>query len=314
MLLIRRILFPTDFSPPAEQALTPALLLAERFDAELHILHAIVLHADDPYNPAHHFPSREELLERLEGLASTAMAELTKPHRDRPLKIHESRWRGVSAAQVILDYAAENDIDLIVIGTHGRRGAGRLLLGSVTEEVVRLARCAVLTQRVLAEPREAGAARRVLVPIDFSTHSRQLVACAKELAALHGARLHALHIVEAHPYPYFYPLVVGEPITQRLAEVEREAGEALERLLAEVGGPAVPTETHVTTGHPASQILAFAREQKSDLIVIATHGLTGVERLLLGSTAEQVVRAAGCPVFIVKAHGKPLAAPAEAAG
>jgi len=88
--------------------------------------------------------------------------------------------------------------------------------------------------------------------------------------------------------------------------LREKAEEALDELLAETPGPEVPAERFVATGRPASEIARFAEEHGSDMVVIATHGLTGLERLLVGSTAEQVVRLSPCPVFTVKSFGKSL--------
>jgi len=88
--------------------------------------------------------------------------------------------------------------------------------------------------------------------------------------------------------------------------LREKAEEALDELLAETPGPEVPAERFVATGRPASEIARFAEDRGSDMVVIATHGLTGLERLLVGSTAEQVVRLAPCPVFTVKSFGKSL--------
>lgn len=312
MLQIDRILYPTDFSKSAEQALTHALFLAEQFEAELHLLHAVVLHADDPHNPAHHFPSTEEILRRLYDIAASAMAELTEPHKDRPVEIREAQRRGFSAAQVILDYAAEHDVDLIVMGTHGRRGPRRMLLGSVCEEVVRLAGCPVLSLRQLEESRPIEEIGRILVPVDFSRHARQIVGYAKEIADRFDATLQFLHVIEEHSYPYFYAPISGYSLSEHVTELQERSLAAFDQLLGDSPGPDVTTERYVVNGEPAAKILEFAGEQASDMIVIATRGLTGVERLLLGSTAERVVRGADCPVLTIRPPGE--AQEGEAAG
>ena len=172
---IRRILYPTDFSATARQALTHALFLAEEYDAELHLLHAVVLHEYDPNDPEHHFPEPKELLKRMFEVADSGIAGLIDDQSAEALQIVEATRKGFAAGQVILDYAAEVDADLIVMGTHGRRGAARLLLGSVAAEVVRRAKCPVMTLCHADEPRTIEAIEKVLVPIDFSEHS--LAAC-----------------------------------------------------------------------------------------------------------------------------------------
>lgn len=306
MIQISKILLPTDFSPCAHQALTHALLLAEQFGAELTMLHALVLRSDDPYNPAYHFAEPDEIFRRLEEISHSEMAQLIEPHLGKELTIHEVEVRGLYPGPVIVDYAKDNDVDLIVMGTHGRRGPAHLLLGSVAEEVVRHAPCPVLTVRRSKEPRQVEAIERILVPVDFSESSKQSLALACDLARTYGARLELLHVVEELMQPGFYGPVEGVgPITDHAAVRERSRG-ALERLLSEVGGGELPSSARILFGRPGYEIVTFAEEQEVDLVVIATHGLTGLKRLLFGSVAEQVVRGAPCPVFTVKSFGRRL--------
>ncbi|NHZ73783.1 MAG: universal stress protein [Nitrospirae bacterium] len=306
MMRIRRILFPTDFSNTAKQALTHALFLAEQFEAELHMLHAVILHESDPRDPDRHFPEPSDILNRLVEIADSEMAEIMRQHESRTFTIREAKVRGYSAGEVILEYAKEHDIDLVVMGTHGRRGPARLFLGSVAEEVVRHASCPVLTLREAESPRTIEAMEKILVPVDFSPYSEEALSYAKELATLYGAGLQLLHTIEEPAYPYFYnPGVTFSPI-EHLEALRVKAEEAMDKLLAETKGPEVPAERFVATGRPSSEIAGFAEEHGSDMVVIATHGLTGLERLLVGSTAEHVVRLAPCPVFTVKSFGKSL--------
>jgi nucleotide-binding universal stress UspA family protein len=205
----------------------------------------------------------------------------------------------VSAAPSIVDYATETGIDLIVMGTHGRRGVRHLLVGSVTEEVVRLAPCAVLSVRMQTDPKPLSAVRNVLAPVDFSEHSRDALGVARDVAGSYGARLQLFHVWEDVLHPAFYNMGAMS-IKDLQPDIEDRTIGALQELLAETPGPAVETDFHTTEGHAAREIVDFAVENATDLIVIATHGLTGVEHFLLGSVAEKVVRRAPCPVLVVK--------------
>ena len=306
MMRIRRILYPTDFSATATQALKHALFLAEQFEAELHMLHAIILHESDPRDPDRHFPEPSEILNQLFEIADSEMAEIVRKNEAKTFSLVEAKVRGYSAGEVILRYTDEHDIDLVVMGTHGRRGPARLFLGSVAEEVVRHAPCPVLTLREEKAPKAIEAVEKILVPVDFSPYSQEALSYGKEVAALYGAGLQVLHTIEEPAYPYFYtPGGTYSPVEQ-LEALREKAEEALDKMLSETPGPEVPAERFVATGRPASEIARFAEERGSDMVVIATHGLTGLERLLVGSTAEQVVRLAHCPVFTVKSFGKSL--------
>ena len=112
---INKVLFPTDFSRCADQALLHALFFAQQYNAELHMLHAVVLHEDDPHNPSYHFPNKEEINKQIEEIAQTDMKNALKTHKAEELITkREQRW-GVSPAPVILEYVVEKKIDLISI-------------------------------------------------------------------------------------------------------------------------------------------------------------------------------------------------------
>lgn len=311
MLKIERILYPTDFSDCAGHALPCAVRLAERHGAELHLLHALVLHEADPGNAAYRLPNMEELYEALEKRAAENMTDAVEKHGGVDFEMRHALVRGISAAGSILDYAEEQAVDMVVMGTHGRRGLRRLLLGSVTEEVVRLVPCPVLT----VPQREAGRfsqgeARRLLVPVDFSEHARLALSYANELASVYDAELHLLHIVDDVVYPDFYPPVMpsGGALTDELRD---QSLESMRLMLSRLDLVDTKTRAHVRGGRAAPTIAEFAEEISADLIVIASHGLTGLSHMLLGSVTEQVVRRSPCPVFTVKAFGKQLVHPAS---
>lgn len=305
MLNVHRILVPTDFSPLADMALDYALRLADRHRASLHLLHAVVLHADDPNDPAHHFPDADEIRSRLEEIAERRMTSRLAERAVPDVEVTRIQRRGISTAPVILEYASEVDVDLIVMSTHGRRGLGHVLLGSVTEEVVRLSSCPVLTIRGRTPEALPAAPQDVLVPVDFSGHSARAVAHAKAICGAYGATLHLVHVFERPVHPEIY--VGGSPIEfPGFASVRDRLQEALESVGQEAPGPAVPIAVHVVEGRAVPSILELADEVEPDLIVIATHGLSGLAHALLGSVSEKVVRRAPCPVLTVKAFGKSL--------
>lgn len=306
MLRIRRILFPTDFSECADQALGLALRFAEAHGAELHMFHAVVLHAADPANPALQFPDEERVVRELRQIAGSRMEATVERHETREVRIQRVQQRAISPVAAILDYADEQEVDLIVMGTHGRRALGRVLMGSVAREVVRQASCPVLTVRASEDGGEVGREiRRILVPVDFSDYARMGFDTAVAVAETFGARLQALHVVEEALYPdFYYPILASSENVP--AEIQERLEKALAEWLEETGGrPAeVALELHVGAGRAAAEIATFAEEHDSDLIVLSSHGRTGLERVLVGSVAEGTIRRAPCPVLTVKAFGR----------
>lgn len=297
MLRIRKVLFPTDFSTCAEYAYVHAAHLARQFQAELHVLNVAVPYEADPNDPmAHYALHREDLV--------TWTDARNTDDKPGPRLIH-TQMRMVSPAMGILSYSAEYGIDLIVMGTHGRRGLDRLFLGSVAEEVVRLATCPVFTVHAHPGMLEAHpeSVRRILVPIDFSDSSALSLAYAGELASTYNARLDLLHVVQEAVLPTAYGI---EPVSISANEIVSRSRDSLADLASRIPNLPAAVAYHVFVGNPARDIITFAQESKADLIVIATHGLTGLKRMLLGSVTEKVVRTSPCPVFTVKSFGKSL--------
>lgn len=305
VLKIRRVLFPTDFSECSRQAFRLALLFAEAHDAELHLFHALVLHGDDPHDPAHRFPDRDQILEELGEIAENVLKDAADEHASPELTVRRVTQRAISALPAILDYAQDADADLIVMGTHGRGAIGRLVLGSVVREIVRMAPCPVLTVRQRAEEEALHRIRRIAVPVDFSDHSALALSYARELAGELGAELEIMHVVEEAMYPEFYYPVLASPLT--LTDELREQVEgSLDEWLEKKAGPGLEADRSVLGGVPAVTIAEVAEDHGVDLIVISSHGRTGFERVLMGSVAEAIVRHAKCPVLTVKAFGKDL--------
>ena len=299
MATIQKILFPTDFSECANQAMNHAIFLAGQYGAALHLLHAVVLHSDLE-DALQRFPEAEDVYARVEKVAQSRAAELLAPHRSEALVVKEVQRRGVAAAEVTLEYAEQEGVDLIVMGTHGRRGLGHLFLGSVAAEVVRLARCPVLTLRQQEDPRPVEKVEKILVPVDFSDHTAHAVDVAAELALLYGGRLELLHVVQAPAYPELYYPGQGTAISlMDVPLLQARAREALVELIHEKG-LAGKAEAKVIEGYPGTEIPRYAKEAHADLLVLSTQGLTGLKHLMLGSVAEKIVRLTQCPVLTIK--------------
>lgn len=147
--------------------------------------------------------------------------------------------------------------------------------------------------------------QRILVPIDFSDHAEAALAHAVELARTHDARLLLLFVVEEPAFPSFYGAGAAT-LYDELPDVSARAQEALDEWADKIREPRPRTSTHVEKGSPGPAIVAFAEERRADLIVIASLGRTGLERMMLGSVAEKVVRKAPCSVFVLKSSTSSL--------
>ena len=298
---LRRILYPTDFSPCARQAFAHAAALARLFGAELHLFHAITLGGQEPFDPMFYFPAADEAYAEAGRAVARELDALAADPLVAGLAVVQAQRRDFQPGPAILDYAADHDVDLVVMGTHGRRHVARLLLGSVAEEVVRRSACPVLSLRSGDDPtrEHPAAARALLVPFDFSPPARRVFADAADLAQRWGARLHLLHVLEEPQWAEVYGFAdFAEVARQRerlVPGIERRL-----RGIAAALAPGVPSEVEVRVGRPATEILAVAARPGIDLVVMASRGLAGVRRLLFGSTAEEVVRLSATPVMVIK--------------
>ncbi len=286
------ILAATDFSETAERASDFARELSQKFHAQLHLLHVIVI-LDDPH-------IEENLRHRLEELVASGdearRNQLENGADDQSgLEVTPHMVRGLAPAEVIVETASNLGCELIVMGTHGRRGLSHLLLGSVAERVVRTSKVPVLTIRANADI-ELPETPKILVPHDFSEASAAAVKQAAAWAEALGAEITLLHVVEPVVYPEFYSVdVLSDDLMERLVErSERALGKAADDLLGDS-----KVRVQVEVGRAANTIVDHADPKRYDAVVMATRGLSGLEQALLGSVAESVLRRCQIPLLAV---------------
>ena len=292
------ILHPTDFSDAAVAAFRHAAHLARQHDAALHVIHVSTHLGGDPIRDAYDAQVDTEGFRK--AIRAAEKAEMRALLGDVDLegiavtRVYED---GVAPAPIILEYAAAHDVDLMVMGTHGRRGMKRFMLGSVAEEVVRHAACSVLTVRG-EDDRGPDTIDRVLAPVDLAEMTEPLLHTSHEVAQSFDAQLDILHVVEPLPFPV--PLLGGVTLHDLLPDPEDRARKQLSTLANALVDDNGPIKTHVTEGHADMAILQAADELDTDLIVIASHDMSRLEQVLLGSVTARVMRRAACPVLIVR--------------
>ncbi|MEP6860366.1 MAG: universal stress protein [Deltaproteobacteria bacterium] len=289
----RKILCPIDFSAGSRKAMVLAARLAKIHGSELVVAHSWFL---PPGSVAGEFVYPVELVkgqvednDRALALAVEEVRSLGVPRVSSRMSDGEPWVKIVELAQ------ADPEIDLIVIGTHGRTGIGRMFLGSVTEMVVRHAPCSVL-----AIPRdgECPPFERILCPVDFSESSRLALDLALELEPVPDRTVTLLHIIEP---PRIYAGESG-------IDVHPGLGGGSQKLLETWGAAAIAKQpakltAFVRIGRPGTQVLAVLGEEKAfDLVAVGSHGRTGLQRMFLGSVAERVVRHAARPVLVARSR------------
>ncbi len=300
---IDTILFPTDFSDVAEGAFAHAAHLALRYHATIHVFNVVAPDAEDTSNPMDFLPVEPAEETDADESAARHVDVQTATQERGTVPVVYTQTDSDSPSEAIITYAEDKDVDLVVMGTHGRKGMDRLLSGSVSEEVVRGAPCPVFTVLPSADEGSVPTISRVLAPVDLSEQSDMVVHHAAALSDAYAAPLDLLHVVEEAAYPSVYGL---DPLTPSLPNVQDRAREALETLAGRLDLRTDPVNVHVLAGYAARDIVEFAKDHEVDLIVMATHGRTGLNRFLIGSVAEKVVRRAPCPVFTLRSFGKSL--------
>lgn len=302
MTALKRILVPTDFSDASRAALELAVRVAGPLSARITVLHAAT-------SPTWVSPSTA--LQLAEGKASITVEALAKRDAgDRLGPFVESVDAG--DVEVRTHFLFDDPLDgilreahgadLIVMGTHGRRGLDRLLLGSLAEKVVRSADRPVITQ----PPAPSGPPehiRRVLVPVDFSNGSRAALELAAHFRDHFGAKIDLLHVVQHVPAVEGAELLVVpfEGDTKEPFEefARRRAAREMTVFLSETPGHE-QAEVRVELGDPGRTVVRVAEDGGYDLIAMGTHGRSGFRRFVMGSVAERVVRESRCPVLTVR--------------
>lgn len=195
---------------------------------------------------------------------------------------------------VIADIAREKKVELISMGTYGRRGLKRLIMGSVTSKVILNAPCDVMVvKRPCSECR--GEYKSILVPFDGSEFSKRALERACELSKIDSAEITALYVIPR--YEEMIEFLRTESIKRAMAE-EAERILAGARTVASQKGVSIATT--IKEGHAGERIIEMADTLKNDLIVIGTYGWKGVSRAIMGSTTERVIMNASCPVLTVR--------------
>jgi nucleotide-binding universal stress UspA family protein len=305
----RRVLCPIDFSETSIRALTYATAFASWYEAELEVLH-VVPAFDSGVVPAMsarsedggRYPvSHDEILAEIRRAITTADAGRVNP---RALA-QEGR-----AHEMIASRARAQPADLLVMGTHGRSGFTRLLLGSVTEKVLRTAPCPVLTVPPATRSMTGAPVRlkRILCPIDYSSSALKALEYALDLGRQADGCVTVLHALEymdpeEQPEPStfdpWYEAIAGDR-RRRRRHID-DAREQLHTQLAQEPSTWCEIQEVVAIDRAYKAILRHAADANADLIVMGTQGAGGLELMLYGSNTQHVVRAATCPVLTVRA-------------
>lgn len=289
----KRIVVPTDFSDTSETAIQLASEVADYYSSNLDIVNVV----DATVYAYAGYPFASLSKELMSG-AEAALNKVKVPAKKA--KLNRYLLSG-SPAHEIADHARRHKAELIIIGTHGHGAVARFFLGSVADRVVHEANCNVIVTKqpkgkIKHPKKKTKPFSRILFPTDFSDTSKRALKQAISLTEDMDAELFVLHtiddtLISTHVEEERH-IILKELRTHALAEMKKQLPTELMNNFETIGA--------VKRGDPGKQIAAYAETHHCDLIVMGTHGRTGIERALIGSVADKVVRRAKCPVFLVR--------------
>jgi nucleotide-binding universal stress UspA family protein len=301
--MFKHLLVPLDGSHLAEAALPAAVYLAGTLGAGVTLLHVIERHAPQEIHGARHLTDAEEARKYLDEVAARAFPPQMRIERH----VHGNEAKNV--AQSIAEHVGEMGTDLIVMCTHGRGGLRGFMFGSIAQQVAGLGTTPVL----LVPPAATGAAaafscKRMLVPLDGNPDHEEGIKVAASLAKICGAELHVVMVVHE-----FGTLTGKEAATARILPrathalldlAEEDAKGYLHDQVSALRAAGLTATADVRRGDPVPAIIETAEQWKADLVVLATHGKSGMDAFWSGSATQNVANRSVIPMLLVPVGGK----------
>jgi len=293
MLEINLILCPIDFSECSASAYRHAVSLAEHYRAKLVVQYVVELWRYPSAGFAVSVERYDDFCQSLCEKGKKRLQEFVKSNTHGEIQPELAVHDG-TASDSILSFAQTRKADVIVMGTHGRRGYDRLMLGSVTDRVMRRASCPVLAvcgpacdfMAASTGPGRVHHLSRILFCADFSENSERVLEYALSVTAEYDAELTLLHVVEE----------VASPV--KTEEAVAAAAKQLDSLISPERRQTLKMRTVVRTGKPYREIIQLAREAQIDLVAMGVRGRGALDLAVFGSTTYRVIQLGPCPVLV----------------
>ena len=306
MIHIEHILCPVDFSEFSQHAFDRAVAIAHSYGSDITLLHVLPVPSAVPavpYGPEGPSPFAFEVMDRDRALSE--LSRMFSAERVIDVPVSYQLAESPKIHKEILLQSARVQADLVVMGSHGRSGFDHLFLGSVAEKTLRSSQVPVLVVPAHAAGTAASGRdpfRKILCAIDFSQDSAHALRYARSLAAHAAGELTLVHVVESMPVGYDPTAGVNFDIAGYEAAMAKAAKAHLDRMVSAPGTETCATEIVITRGRSYQEILRIAGEGQVDAIVLGVHGRNALDRLVFGSTTEQILRRATCPVLTVRSE------------
>ena len=302
--MFKHILVPLDGSRLAESALPAAAYMAEKLSSMVTLIHVIENNAPEEVHGQPHLQTAQEAELYLQEISKFWFPKIQK------LTCHVHTAHVADVARSIVDHSGELDYDLVIMCSHGRGKAKQLFMGSIAQTIVGLGSIPVL----INHPDAPGAlpeysCRTILVPLDTDPNHGQALPIAKELAGKLGSALHLSMVIELFTTLSGVRAVTSRLLpgtTSRLLELSARNGEKFVRLrLGELLDQRYNASADVLRGDPAGVIAKSAQAHNADLIVLATHGKSGMEAFLAGSFSHKLCSLCTTPLLLIPVENGP---------
>ena len=280
---IKRILWATDFSKESRFCLPYIKIFSTAFQSQNHALYVLPNFSDWVVETA--FDSEDELTATIEKLKEKSIKKIVKTSKKSKISFEPRVIEGRITSEEIVKYAKEQKIDLICAGRRGISEIEEILIGSTTSRLIRNTDIPLL---VIPEAQRIFKIKKILCPIDFSKYSMMELEYAIFLSSQLEAKLYVVHIAEFFNYkvPVFKKDILIGKINERIAEIAKKHQYKVENIIYD-------------TGEPAKKIIEIAKKHNVNIITMATHQRTGIEKFFLGSISEKVLLYSNIPVLIL---------------
>jgi nucleotide-binding universal stress UspA family protein len=304
--MYKKMLVPLDGSELAEVVLPYARELAGRLDLEL-----ILFHVCEPPGFDAQFMCRaylEHAGEIVQQQSRDVQAKTGRPAGKKAVDVRTKVAEG-HPAEEILRYAEENNIDIIIMATHGRSGVRRWVMGSVADKVLRKSKVPVwLVRANIPEEivHDEWPKRTILVPLDGSRFAEVVLPHVATLAKQRGARLVNVVLLRVCERPFItadYPEPDTEAHLKRISDrFRQEAEQYLAKVKNQLAGAGLNVRTEVLMGKPAEEIIKYAENNHPNLVVMATHGSSGLSLWEYGNIADKILHGISSPIFLIRSQ------------
>jgi nucleotide-binding universal stress UspA family protein len=294
---IKKLLVPIDFSPASTLAVNHGVALARKFRAKLSLLHVI----EAPSALLYTFPTEAKKVEAQRKDQAEKMLPLFVSPEDQDDLDVTFIVRAGEAEHVIQNVAEEEHADVVVMGIHGRGLIRRLFIGSVTQALLRKLGIPLLTVCHVSQPLEF---RRILFATDFGPDSDRGFRIALGIAAETGASLTVAHTIDKRPAMTYETPEVHELFDEQRAELLKQTNDRFAEFKAEGAHWGVRVECILAEGDPSGTLVRIADETEADFIILGIRKMGAMARVLLGTVAEPVIRAAHVPVLSIPIDSK----------